>query len=110
MQKLVVKCSDSCDSIIYPQKLWVYQVDDVNYATGVLPNGGFGNTFLDALDGVRKVPSMSSVQIVTNCGSHIATTLRSMKQEMIQRLIQFILTLTPVVTTGERSYGFAKWM
>lgn len=37
--------------IIFPQKLWVYQVDDINYATGVLPSNGFGNTFLDALDG-----------------------------------------------------------
>jgi tripeptidyl-peptidase-1 len=37
--------------IVYPQEIVLYQVDDSNYATGGLPNLGFGNTFLDALDG-----------------------------------------------------------
>ena len=37
--------------IVYPQEVTVYQVDDVNYAEGIVPSKGFGNTFLDALDG-----------------------------------------------------------
>jgi tripeptidyl-peptidase-1 len=37
--------------IVYPQEIVLYQVDDINYATGLIPNNGFGNTFLDALDG-----------------------------------------------------------
>ncbi|KAF2098918.1 putative protease S8 tripeptidyl peptidase I [Rhizodiscina lignyota] len=37
--------------IVYPQEIVVYQVDDIPYATFEIPTAGFGNTFLDALDG-----------------------------------------------------------
>jgi tripeptidyl-peptidase-1 len=40
--------------ILWPQNTVLYQTDDINYATGVIPtNGGF-NVFLDAIDGVSK--------------------------------------------------------
>jgi tripeptidyl-peptidase-1 len=37
--------------IVYPQEIVLYQVDDLNYVSGPNAVGGFGNTFLDALDG-----------------------------------------------------------
>ena len=37
--------------IVYPQEVVLYQVDDIPYATFEVPTQGFGNTFLDALDG-----------------------------------------------------------
>ena len=37
--------------IIYPTQIVLYQVDDINYSSGQIPSQGFGNTFLDALDG-----------------------------------------------------------
>ena len=37
--------------IVYPTEIILYQVDDINYSSGEIPSQGFGNTFLDALDG-----------------------------------------------------------
>jgi tripeptidyl-peptidase-1 len=37
--------------IVYPIEVVLYQVDDPPYADGELSASGFGNTFLDALDG-----------------------------------------------------------
>ena len=37
--------------IIYPQNSVLFQTDDIPYATGIQPSGGFLNTFLDAIDG-----------------------------------------------------------
>ena len=38
-------------SLIYPQGVTVYQVDDIPYSTYEVPTKGFLNTFLDAVDG-----------------------------------------------------------
>jgi tripeptidyl-peptidase I len=40
--------------ILWPQGTVLYQTDDINVATGVVPNNGGFNTFLDALDGVSR--------------------------------------------------------
>jgi tripeptidyl-peptidase-1 len=40
--------------LIYPQTITLFQTDDLYYAEGAHHNYGFFNTFLDALDGVRK--------------------------------------------------------
>ena len=37
--------------IVYPTEIVLYQVDDALYSSGEIPSQGFGNTFLDALDG-----------------------------------------------------------
>lgn len=37
--------------IVYPIEIVLYQVDDPVYANYEIPTQGFGNTFLDALDG-----------------------------------------------------------
>jgi len=37
--------------IVYPIEIVLYQVDDPVYASGEIPTQGFGNSFLDALDG-----------------------------------------------------------
>lgn len=41
----------TCKKIIYPQNSILFQTDDFLYATGISPNNGFLNTFLDAIDG-----------------------------------------------------------
>lgn len=43
--------------IVYPQTITLYQTDDFNYATNDSVNSGFLNTFLDAIDGVRRMSS-----------------------------------------------------
>lgn len=40
--------------LIYPQTITLFQTDDIYYAEGAYRNYGFFNTFLGALDGVRK--------------------------------------------------------
>ena len=69
--------------LLYPQKLVLYQTDDINYATENPTEGAF-NVFLDAIDGASFLLPLAAYELI--CGSHTAHTRHTEKREMIQFL------------------------
>lgn len=75
--------------IVHPQTITDYQVDDFIVQANQEDTYTFGfNTLLDAFDGVSQTRYPPALLIMTSLTAHL---LRSMKQEMIQTLIQYIL-------------------
>jgi tripeptidyl-peptidase-1 len=80
--------------LLYPQKLVLYQTDDINYATENPTEGAF-NTFLDAIDGA----STSNILIVCKtltCASHIVHTQHTARLVMIQFSTRYTLIPLPM--------------
>lgn len=86
-------------SLVYPQKLVLYQTDDINYSGTNQILEGY-NTFLDAIDGVGILVLWREVVTLTNVASRTAHTQLMERQAMIQYSILLIRILQATDTRG----------
>lgn len=85
--------------LVYPQKLVLYQTDDINYSSKNQTVGDY-NTFLDAIDGVGILVLWREVVTLTNVASRTAHTQLMERQAMIQYSILLIRILQATDTRG----------
>lgn len=86
---------NSSYSLIYPQSVTLYQVDDQIYEPKEVATTNLFNTFLDALDGVGQDSQRQRFPAEIN--SHTAHTVLSVKRVITQTSIPCTLTPTRLV-------------